>query len=184
MELEKLIQVVLTTDKHAYEEIIKHYYSLIYHYVYQQVGDVEVSRELCQDIFFEAYRSLKRYNAKKSSFQTWLYKIANYRCIDYLRSKDYRQQVFNGEDELKVLSEPTDDALTRLLKEEKAQKINHLMRTCLKAKHERVMRYYFYADLSPKEIATLEKTSVKTIYTIIKRSLDKLRIALGGKDDE
>ena len=42
------------------------------------------------------------------------------------------------------------------------------------------MRDYFYADLSPQEIAILEKTSVKTIYTIIKRSLDKLKIALGG----
>lgn len=58
MELEKVIQVVLTTDKQAYEQIIKRYYSSIYHYVYQQVGDVEVSKELCQDIFFEAYRSL------------------------------------------------------------------------------------------------------------------------------
>ena len=111
---------------------------------------------------------------------TWLYKIANYRCIDYLRSKAYQQRTFDGEDELETLSESSDDALTRLIKEEKAQKINQLMRTCLKPKYERIMRYYFYADLSPQEIAILEKTSVKTSYTIIKRSLEKLKIALGG----
>lgn len=83
-----------------------------------------------------------------------------------------------------MLSESSDDALTRLIKEEKAQKINELMRTCLKPKHERIMRYYFYADLNPKEIAVLEKMSVKTIYTIIQRSLEKLKLGLGGNAHE
>lgn len=38
LEIEKLIHVVLTTDKNAYEQIIRQYYSSIYQYVYQQVG--------------------------------------------------------------------------------------------------------------------------------------------------
>lgn len=184
MEIEKLIQLVLTTDKDMYEQIVRQYYLSIYQYVYQQIGDVEVSKEICQDIFFEAYRSLKRYNAKKASFQTWLYKIANYRCIDYLRSKSYRQKFSENEVELKKLSESSEDALTRLIKEENVQKINELMHNCLKPKHERIIRYYFYADLTPQEIATLEKTSIKTIYTIIHRSLEKLKRCLGGMSDE
>lgn len=89
VEIEQVIQEVLK-DKDAYEKIIDFYYQDIYTYVLKQVGNQEVTKEICQDIFFEAYCSLKRYNAKKSSFRTWLYKIANYRCIDYLRSRAYK----------------------------------------------------------------------------------------------
>lgn len=179
MEIEQVIAEVLK-NRNAYEKIIDVYYTDIYHYVLKQIGDVEVTKEICQDIFFEAYRSLKRYNAKKSSFRTWLYKIANYRCIDYLRSRAYKNQVDSLDEEIKTIADNSNDVLTELIQQEKTQKVNELMGRCLKARHERIMRYYFYADLSVGEISILEKMPAKTIYTIINRSLEKLRQELGG----
>lgn len=184
MEIEQVIHEVLKIDKDAYEKIIDFYYEDIYCYVLKQVGDHEITKELCQDIFFEAYRSLKRYDVKKASFKTWLYKIANYRCIDYLRSKTYKNQPCSTDEEIKRLTETSPDVLTELIQQEQMQKVNELMRCCLKSKHERIMRYYFYAELSVQEISVLEKIPTKTIYTIINRSLEKLKQALGGCKDE
>lgn len=180
MEIEQVIHEVLKIDKNAYEKIIDFYYEDIYYYVLKQIGNRETTKELCQDIFFEAYRSLKRYDAKKASFKTWLYKIANYRCIDYLRSKAYKNHPGCLDEEIKLLADSSSDVLTELIQNEKTQKVNELMRFCLKARHERIMRYYFYAELSVQEISVLEKIPTKTIYTIINRSLEKLKQALGG----
>lgn len=179
MEIEQVIEEVLN-NHNAYEKIIDVYYTDIYQYVFRQVGDEEVTKEICQDIFFEAYRSLKRYSAKKASFRTWLYKIANYRCIDYLRSRDYKNQTTTLDEGIKRVADNSSDVLTALIQQEKMQKVNELMRRCLKSRHERIMRYYFYAELSVGEIAIIEKMPIKTIYTIINRSLEKLRQELGG----
>lgn len=179
MEIEQVIEEILK-DKNAYEKIIDIYYIDIYHYVLKQIGDTEVTKELCQDIFFEAYRSLKRYDSKKASFKTWFYKIANYRCIDYLRSRVYQNKTECLDEGITMLADNSNDVLTALIQQEKTQKVNELMRRCLKAKHERIMRYYFYAELSVHEISILEKIPTKTIYTIINRSLQKLKQELGG----
>ncbi|RXD25278.1 RNA polymerase sigma factor, partial [Acinetobacter baumannii] len=95
---------------------------------------------------FETYRSLKRYDKKKASFRTWLYKIANYRCIDYLRSRAYKYQADSFDEAIKTIADNSNDVLTTLIQQEKTQTVNELMRRCLKPKHERIMRYYFYAD--------------------------------------
>lgn len=68
MEIEQVIEEVLN-NYNAYEKIIDVYYTDIYQYVLKQIGDVEVTKELCQDIFFETYRSLKRYDKKKASLE-------------------------------------------------------------------------------------------------------------------
>ena len=183
MEIEQVIEEVLN-NHNAYEKIIDVYYTDIYQYILKQIGDVEVTKELCQDIFFETYRSLKRYDKKKASFRTWLYKIANYRCIDYLRSRAYKYQADSFDEAIKTIADNSNDVLTTLIQQEKTQTVNELMLRCLKPKHERIMRYYFYADLSVGEISILEKMPTKTIYTIINRSLEKLKQELGGDFNE
>lgn len=51
MEIEQVIEEVLN-NYNAYEKIIDVYYTDIYQYVLKQIGDVEVTKELCQDILF------------------------------------------------------------------------------------------------------------------------------------
>lgn len=182
MEINELILHILNHHCDDYEEIIKLYYQEIYAYVFKQVGETELCKELCQDIFFEAYRHLKSFDSRKSSFRTWLYKIANYTCIDYFRSKSYKQRLVTSvvEDENSLIARGKDPVMD-LIKQEQSQAVSETMSRLLKPKHERIMRYHFFSDLSVEEISNIENISTKTIYSIIDRSIKKLRMTLGGQ---
>ncbi|WP_026895752.1 RNA polymerase sigma factor [Clostridiisalibacter paucivorans] len=77
-------------DKDAANELISIYYKEIYTYVYKQTIDKELSMDLTQEIFISILKSIYNYDEKRSSFRTWLYRIATYRLVDYYRSKNYK----------------------------------------------------------------------------------------------
>jgi RNA polymerase sigma-70 factor (ECF subfamily) len=52
----------------------------------------EDAADISQDVFFKAYEALVTFR-KKSSFHTWLYRIATNSCINYLRKYNAQQQV-------------------------------------------------------------------------------------------
>lgn len=78
------------SDRDASNELISKYYKEIYSYVYKQTVDKELSMDLTQEIFINILKTIHRYDEKKASFRTWLYKIATYSLVDYYRSKYYK----------------------------------------------------------------------------------------------
>ena len=68
-----------------FEEIYKTYYKDVYRFIYKTTGgNHELSEELTQDTFFEAYRSFHRYNGS-CSVLTWLCAISKNLWFHYLR---------------------------------------------------------------------------------------------------
>lgn len=65
--------------------LIRTYYDEIYIYVYRQIGEKETAMDLTQEIFISTLRSIINYNSNKSSFRTWLYRIATNKVIDHRR---------------------------------------------------------------------------------------------------
>jgi RNA polymerase sigma-70 factor (ECF subfamily) len=51
------------------------------------LNDVDDADEVTQDVFVYALRNLRRYDPKRSSFQTWLFTIAISRCRNKRRRK-------------------------------------------------------------------------------------------------
>lgn len=65
--------------------LVRAYYDEIYIYAYRQIGEKETSMDLTQEIFISTLRSINNYDSSKSSFRTWLYRIATNKIIDYRR---------------------------------------------------------------------------------------------------
>jgi len=80
-----------SSDKKSANELVSHYYDEIYGYVYKRVDGKETALDITQEIFVSSLQGMKSYDAKKSSFATWLYKIASRRIADYYRSKAYQE---------------------------------------------------------------------------------------------
>ena len=80
-----LISRVKQRDRRAADKLIQRYYNEIYAYVFRQTGDKEPAMDLTQEIFLAVLQSIGRFDAKKASFRTWLYRIASHKTIDWFR---------------------------------------------------------------------------------------------------
>lgn len=58
----------------------------IFSYVYYLCGDSNLAEEICQDVFFKVYLNLGRFQGK-SSFKTWIYRIARNTYLDYVKAQ-------------------------------------------------------------------------------------------------
>jgi len=80
----RLIQECLRGHAEAYATLVRKYQDRLYNTVYRLVGHAEDARDLVQDAFVQAYRSLDRFHGD-SAFYTWLYRIALNAAISHKR---------------------------------------------------------------------------------------------------
>ncbi|WP_050632181.1 RNA polymerase sigma factor [Bacillus andreraoultii] len=83
-------KIVQNADKESANKLIEKYYREIYVFVFKQMLDEHLSLDFTQEIFIRMLQSIKHYDPSKSSFRTWLYRIATNHCIDYFRSKEFK----------------------------------------------------------------------------------------------
>ncbi len=88
----ELIDLTLNGDRAAFEILVERYRSSIYALAFRMLRNHEDAADIAQDVFFKAYEALATFR-KKSSFHTWLYRIATNSCINYLRKYNAQQQV-------------------------------------------------------------------------------------------
>jgi len=88
----ELIDLTLTGKRAAFEILVERYRSSIYALAFRMLRNHEDAADISQDVFFKAYEALATFR-KKSSFHTWLYRIATNSCINYLRKYNAQQQV-------------------------------------------------------------------------------------------
>ena len=82
-----LIARCLGGEQAAYDALYDLHSGAIYRLAYSLLGDREDAEEVLQDSFEYAFRRLDRFDARKSAFKTWLYRIAVSRCRNKRRRK-------------------------------------------------------------------------------------------------
>jgi RNA polymerase sigma-70 factor (ECF subfamily) len=73
-------------DHEAFRVLVERYQSRVYALALRVLRDEEQARDAVQDAFLKVYRSLDRFEGR-SSFYTWLYRLAMNVCLD-LRRRD------------------------------------------------------------------------------------------------
>ena len=86
----ELVQAILAGDGAAYRGLVERYQGRIFSVVNGMVRNPEDARDLTQDAFVKAYQNLGRFHLR-SSFYTWLCRIAMNVAIDHLRRQKVRQ---------------------------------------------------------------------------------------------
>ena len=96
---EILVKKTLEGKKEFFEILVMKYQRRIFGIVYKLTRDPSVVQDLAQEIFFKAYRKLDSFNFR-SSFYTWLVKIALNTTLNYLSSRDrepsWKQEELHG----------------------------------------------------------------------------------------
>ncbi len=84
---EELIALILESGAmELFSELYDRYGNKVYRKVISMVKDLEMSKDLTQEILVKAFLSLAKFEGK-SKFSTWIYMVTYNYCIDFLRKK-------------------------------------------------------------------------------------------------
>jgi len=89
---EELVRRVQKGNSVAFEELVRRYERKVYNIAYRILGNEEEAVEALQDTFLRAYRFIPRFRFK-SSFYTWLYRIATNVSLTRLRRRKAQETV-------------------------------------------------------------------------------------------
>jgi RNA polymerase sigma-70 factor (ECF subfamily) len=79
-------------DRMAFQSLVEKYQKRVYAVTYGLLGNRESALDAVQETFIKAYRSLGSFKGK-SSFYTWLYRIAVNASIDLGRKEAHRDEI-------------------------------------------------------------------------------------------
>lgn len=167
MEELELIQRIKSGEKHLFEHLIKRYEDLVYSICINSIKDREDAKDVAQDTFYKAYKSIKSYDGTKSKFSTWIYRIAYNKCIDNIRKQNsflnYKNYIKTKAD-TKVHQEHSfqSEIVTKLLSK-------------LQADESAMITLYYFDDMSIKEISYITKQSESYVKVKLHRIRKKLK---------
>ena len=87
----ELIRRFKDGDAAALEELVARYEDKVYSLVYRMLGNPQDAEDALQDTFLNVMRSLARFE-ERSSFSTWLYRIAANAALTRLRKRGRQEK--------------------------------------------------------------------------------------------
>jgi RNA polymerase sigma-70 factor (ECF subfamily) len=99
---EVLVEETRKGNKKSFELLIIKYEKQIFNLIFQFTKDREVVAELAQETFLKAFRALSEFKGR-SSFYTWLRRIAINNSINYLHTREHTLDSESSDNKLRNL---------------------------------------------------------------------------------
>jgi RNA polymerase sigma-70 factor (ECF subfamily) len=185
-----LIEQAQSGDRMAFEELIRRHDREILRLAFHMLGNREEAREVFQETFLKAYRSLSRFRFE-SSFYTWIYRIATNVGLDHLRKRQTLKEEVSYESDSEA--HPDRPALKdtlaattyysnperRLYGKEVGARIQEALKT-LSEKERLVFELRHYQGLRLKMIGEIMGSTEETAKNYLFRATQKLRSHLSA----
>lgn len=81
-----VVAQVLAGDRDSFRVLMDRHSRSIYKVAYRMTANQQDAEEIVQETFLRAYKSLQRFESR-SSFSTWIYRIAVNRALDFLSAR-------------------------------------------------------------------------------------------------
>jgi RNA polymerase sigma-70 factor (ECF subfamily) len=143
----EVIRQVLDGETAAFELLVLRYQQTIFRLARRMTRNVEDAKDITQESFVQAYRSLGRFQGQ-SSFSTWLYRIAVNLCLNRLKAS-------RREDPVEVdgnLPDVREDSLAKVLTSERDRALAAAI-GALPPQQQATLTLRVYHGLSHREIA-------------------------------
>jgi RNA polymerase sigma-70 factor, ECF subfamily len=169
----------------AWDSLFDKYYATVARFVFQLSGDFshEDTEEICQETFLSVVRNLPSFQGR-SSFQTWLLRIAANKAMDY-RAKtraakrggnavhiSIDERGIDGEPPIDpAAGNPGPDVLLQIAETSRLvrESLDRLGDSC-----REIIELRYYGDLSYGEIAAELRINPKTVSSRLSKCLDRL----------
>ena len=165
---ELLMARVREGDRDAFRAIVTRHIDRIVGLARRVVGAAEAD-EIAQDVFLKLWARKDQWNPAIGSFNTWLYRVALNRCIDYTRRKT--AVPFDGTHDL------PDDSKGPLEIYEANETASRLRKalSLLTLRQRIAITLYYHHDLTAVEVAVIMKLKVNAVESLLKRGRQRLR---------
>ncbi len=137
-------------DRNAFGVLVERYRGQALRIAVSMVHDMETARDLSQDAFVKAYRSLGMFDLS-SPFIPWFYQILRNVCRDYLRRKTRWRNVLGR---VSVTREQTGDFMDEMQRDDIARKVRSAVKK-LKPDYREIIELKHFAGLNYAEISKI-----------------------------
>ncbi|TVP80549.1 MAG: sigma-70 family RNA polymerase sigma factor [Puniceicoccaceae bacterium] len=163
-----VVQRVQAGNVGAFDQLVQKYREHIFSIVYNMTSNREDASDLTQETFIKAFQAIGRFRGK-SSFFTWIYRIAINTTMTFLKKRNRRRFISYEKIDEEVSNAEIFERLTASNRSEKGALISELQEKLndalqkLSLKHRTVVILHEIEGLEHGEIAEITKTSVGTV---------------------
>lgn len=174
-DLELIRSFLKSRANPCFDIIYERYAAKVFSKCIALLKDEAMAKDATQEIFMKIFLNLSKFG-EKARFSTWLYSITYNFCIDYLRKKNRRGNIFSDDME-RAPDVEEDEVSDKVLLE---MKVDHLRKVLeiIPPDDKYVLLMKYQEDLSIKEIAEVLDKSESAIKMKIKRAKAKAQNAL------
>lgn len=166
-----LVLATLAGHGDAFAALVERYDRAVYHLSYRTLRDREEARDVTQETFFKAYRSLRTFKPG-AKFSTWIFAIAYHACCDRLaRRKRYSNEQFPER------ADPAAGPERETIAADEAQRLHGAI-ALLPVKYRTVITLYHLQGRQYDEIAKVLGIPIGTVKTHLFRAKEQLRLLL------
>lgn len=156
------------------QKALERYGNHVWAQVVRMVSHVEDAEEIYQDVFVKVFNNINMYDEEKSSFKTWMVRIAYNESITFLRRK--RQAMIYFEDHEGKAEALSEDEVEKTLGHPNEETVQ-LIRAAIKylpPDEQAIITMFYYDEMSLKEIAFVTESIPTTVASKLSRTRKKL----------
>jgi RNA polymerase sigma-70 factor (ECF subfamily) len=146
----QLVHTIREGDANAFEQLVRRKTSKVYALCYRIIGNAEDAKDISQLVFIKLWENLGKYDPK-FAFDTWLYRMVTNVAIDFLRSRQSRDNAVNSNLRLVKLHEDAEQGVAVQRKE--IENVFNEVSSVLSPKQKTVFVMREMEDLPSPEIA-------------------------------
>jgi len=166
-----IIQECLNGKPEAFGMLVDKYKAGIYAFVYGRLRNFQDAQDVTQEVFEQAYRSLRNLR-RWESFVFWLYRIARNLCANWFQDQSRRpDREFIADQDPSALEVPSLDSYRESRLDESLREALDL----LPEAYREVLMLHYFAGMTSRDIATAVGASPNAIRMRLSRARSQLR---------
>jgi RNA polymerase sigma-70 factor (ECF subfamily) len=181
---EELVDLCRKDDQQAFTEIVERYKNKVHWLVRRMVGCPE-DEDLTQEVFLRAYQAIGGFQAR-STFKTWLFRIAHNLCLTELKKRGRRGEHLSideeGDEKIHSLLPPIDGLEAEIERRDISLTVQSLV-TKLPIRYRTVLTLFYIQQARYEEIAEIMGIPLGTVKTYMHRARLSLRDLILAETD-
>ncbi|HEV7487500.1 MAG TPA: RNA polymerase sigma factor [Thermoanaerobaculia bacterium] len=146
----QLVEQIRQGDDGAFETLVRRKTSKVYGLCYRVIGNSEDAKDISQLVFLKLWENLEKYDATYA-FDTWLYRMVTNVAIDFMRSKQSRDNAVNSN--LRLVKTSVDPEQTVTVARKEVESVFNAVSNVLSPKQKTIFVMSEMEDLRSSEIA-------------------------------